>query len=114
MCSYSMTECVVCLGECTDVFRSPKCTCVYYIHEYCHRRTCALVNIGCVYCRWAIRPLDNGFDDHDLDYIISFDDQYFIWAAQIVGILLLWSMVLSGTVVCYLFICEYPLLFHHT
>ncbi len=103
-----MTECVVCMEECTDVFWSPKCACVFYIHAYCRRRTSDLANIGCVYCRWPIRPFENGFDDHDLDYIISFDDQYFIWATQIVGRLLLWSMVLSGAVVGFQLLRDYP------
>ncbi len=105
-----MGECLICLGECTDVFRPTKCACEYYAHAQCNSRTSAVAHIGCVYCRWSSRDtsvavppghVDHGFNDHDLDYIISFDDRYFVFVGQMVGVILIGSMAFAaGAVAC--------------
>jgi hypothetical protein len=105
-----MGECLICLGECADLFRPSKCTCEYYAHAHCNARTNAVARIGCVYCRWSSREssvsfprghVDNGFEDHDLDFIISFEDRYFVFVGRIVGVTIFGSMMFAaGAVAC--------------
>jgi hypothetical protein len=95
---------MICLGEDADLFHPTECACAYYAHAQCHTRTSTFARIGCVYCRWPATTVargvdgrrgsddDRGFDDHDLQYIISFEDSYFVFVGRLVGVTILWSM----------------------
>ena len=83
-----MVMCIVCHDECVHLFFPSKCRCAYPVHDDCQTRTCDMLHIGCVYCRWPVRPSHDACE-LDFDDIISLDDEYFALVGRIAATALL-------------------------
>jgi len=83
-----MTTCIVCMEPCVERHHPPPCAgCFYYIHEPCRRRATRQLPFACLYCRRrAPRCLDDDASDaFQLDEVISFEDDYFVFVGTLVG-----------------------------